>query len=267
MVSAHDAVDEFLWLPSGGEMIFTAQGSGRYDDGLYYWDLRTNHLRNLLPDFRKKHFESLPEETRLLIGLSHVRTKPEQFYVFAAAMPPQGDLDPKLFYRYQSFFAFDPKNDFISTRVAAEGDEVSSIFDHEVSHLALLDPAESNLATPSQKAWTELPIQGDKQSLLESWQSYCSTYANSASLPYALWWLASIYNDTYRALRTSDPQNARTVRNFALEIADALSQLPSSPLYLRGFAEHLKKNLLLSRPAAYNVTPEIADAKPGRTDP
>ncbi|MES2745861.1 MAG: hypothetical protein V4655_10570 [Bdellovibrionota bacterium] len=261
MVSAHDAVEEFVWLPSGSEIVFTAEGSTRYEDGLYYWNLQTNQIRNLLPDFRKKFFDSVPEETKLLLSLSHASSKPDFFYAFVMVLPADGTVDPRMFYRYHNFFAFNPKNKFQAEKVVAERDY--SIFDYGMSHFALIDPSEANLATSSQKAWLDLSIEGNKQDLLESWQSYCSTYATSASLPYALWWLASIYNDTYRDLLATHPESARTVRNFALEIVEALSLLPSGPLYIRGFAEHLKKNLLLSKPAAYNVTPGAADAEPG----
>ncbi|WP_457835994.1 hypothetical protein, partial [Staphylococcus aureus] len=48
MVAPHDAVEEFLWLPAGDRIVFTATGSNRYRDGLYLWDLRTDSVINLL---------------------------------------------------------------------------------------------------------------------------------------------------------------------------------------------------------------------------
>lgn len=259
MLSVHDAVEEFLWLPSGNEIIFTAYGSERYEDGLFYWNLQTNQVRNVLANLKKKYFPKLEEEQKLLLSLSHVSSKPDFIYLFAYPMPADGDLDPKDFYRYQNFYALNPKADFTAERVIAEKD--FNVFDYAMDHHALVEPAEANLALPAQKAWLEISMESDKQTLLESWQNYASTYSSSASLPYALWWLGSVYNDTYRELLKEHPDNARTIRNFALEIADALSQLPSGPLYIRGFAEHLKKSLLLSKPAAYNVTPITSEAE------
>lgn len=256
MLSVQDAVEEFLWLPSGTELMFSALGSSRYEDGLYYWNLQTNQVKNVLPDLKKKYFPKLGEDQKLLLSLSHASAKPDFLYILATPMPDSGELDPKEFYRYQNFYALNPKADFSAERVLAEGD--FNIFDYDLDHRALINPAESVMALPAQKAWLDLSMSGDKQSLLESWQAYASTYSTSASLPYALWWLGSIYNDTYRDLLKLQPENARTIRNFALEIADALSQLPSGPFYIRAFAEHLKKSLLSSTPAAYNVTPITA---------
>ena len=255
MSSIHDGIEEFLWLPGGTEIVFTAQGSARYEDGLYYWNLQTNQLRNLLPDFRKKYFPEVHEDTKILVSLSHASSKPDFLYLFALPQPIDSALDPKVFYRYRNFYALNPKSDFVAEKVVAEKD--FNIFEYEVDHKSLIDQAEAALAIPAQRAWLELSLKGDKQNLLESWQHYCSSYSSSASLPYALWWLASIYNDTYRELLYVQPDNARTIRNFALEIADALSLLPSSPYYIRAFAEHLKKNLLLSKPASYTVTPQV----------
>ena len=99
------------------------------------------------------------------------------------------------------------------------------------------------------------------------WQNYCSTHSTSPALPYALWWLASIYNDTYRELLSAQPEKARTLRNYGLEIVDALTLLPSAPLYLREFGEHLKKNLLLSKAADYNVTLKVSETDGAEPDP
>ncbi len=253
MASAHDAVEEFLWLSSGSEIIFTAQGSSRYEDGLYYWNLQTNQTYNLLPEIRQLHFPNLAEDKKLLLSLSHVGTKPEFLYFFMVPEPSDSSIDPKEFYRYKNFFALNVKENFKSERVNSDMDY--SIFDYSLDHKSLVKEQEAQLALPAQIAWLNIHLHQDKQTLLEAWQSYCSTHATSASLPYALWWLASIYSDTLRSLLKDSPEQARTVRNFALEIADALSQLPSSPRYLRVFAESLKKSLLLSKPATYNVTP------------
>ncbi|MBC7661498.1 MAG: hypothetical protein H7249_17515 [Chitinophagaceae bacterium] len=255
MISTHDAVEEFLWLPGGFEIIFTASGSKRYDDGLYYWNLTDNHIVNLLPKVREKFFPRLSAETKITVSLSHVSDAPNFIYFFA--MPFQNELDPKEFYRYHNFYAFNPRSDFAVSRVTA--DEDYAIFDYPINHDALIDHDTMLAATSSQKDWIALTLSGDKQKLLETWQAYCTNHSDSPALPYSLWWLASLYNDTYRELHNSQPQKARIIRNYGLEIIEALSALPSTPLYLRGFSEHLKKNLLLSKPADYNVATQAQE--------
>lgn len=257
MSSFHDTVDEFVWLPGGYEIIYTAQGSHRYEDGIYYWNLRDSTFKNLLPQIKTKFFPDLKEEQKLLFSLSHVSTDPDFIYFFATPTPESGSIDPKEFYRYRNFYAFNPTNHFTADRVTADQD--FSIFEYPVDHRALLDEASLNQATAAQKDWAQMTLRGHKQELLEMWQNYCSSHAESPQLPYALWWLASIYNDTYRDLLIQQPEKARTLRNFGLEIADALSLLTSAPPYLQAFAEHLKKNLLLSKAADYNVSSALSE--------
>ncbi len=245
-----DRVDEFLWMPGGYELVFTAQGSDRYEDGIYYWNLKTNVVRNLLPKIKEKYFPRLADNAKFLMSLSHVSKKPTFIYAFIA---PQGNeaMGPKEFYRYGNFFALNPREDFSAEHVSSEKDY--TVFEYGIDHRRLLDPKEGVRPTPAQNDWLHLQLQGDAQTMLESWQAFCSNRSSSPALPYALWWLASIYNDTYRDLSKKREAKARTIRNFGLEIVEALTALPSAPRYLQGFAEYLKKNLQLSKPADYNV--------------
>lgn len=257
MSSFHDNVDEFIWLAGGYDIIFSAQGSRRYEDGVYHWNLRDNSVRNLLPMLREKYFPELKDETKMLISLSHSSDSPDFIYLFALPAPDSGSMDPKEFFRYRNFYALNSDNDFIAERVTADKD--FSIFDYPIDHRALLNVRAMEEASPSQKSWAALSLSGEKQALLETWQNFCSDHSNSPSLPYALWWLVSIYNDTYRDILKDQPEKARTLRNYGLEIAEALSALSSAPPYLRAFAEHLKKNLLLSKAADYNVVSTVQD--------
>lgn len=257
MSSVHDMIDEFLWLPGGYEIIFTAQGSKRYEDGIYYWDLRSNVVKNLLPDLRKKFFPDAEDDRKMLMSLSHSSASPDFVYFFATYAPVDSVMDPMEFYRYHNFYAFNPANKFVAERVTADKD--FSIFEYLVQHKSLIDQSSMTQATAAQKDWALLSLSEGKQELLEKWQNFCSNHADSPQLPYALWWLVSIYNDTYREILVQQPEKARTLRNFGLEIAEALSLLPSAPPYLRAFAEHLKKNLLLSKPADYNVVSMNSD--------
>ncbi len=258
MSSVHDSIDEFIWMPGGYEIIFTAQGSQRYEDGIYYWNLRDNGVKNLLPMLKEKFFPKMKDEQKMLMSLSHVSEKPDFLYFFAFPAPESGSLDPMDFYRYNNFYALNPLNDYGPDRIAA--DRNFSIFEYSINPKALIDLKAGGTLSKVQKDWLALSLSGDRQSVLEMWQTFCSTHSESPALPYALWWLASIYNDTYRDLLKEHAEKARTLRNFGLELADALSLIPSAPLYLREFAEHIKKNLLLSKAADYNVTLKVTES-------
>lgn len=255
MTSTHDAVEEFLWLPSGHELIFTAFGSERYEDGIYYWNLETNSTHNFVKALRNKFFADIHEDEKLVFSLSHIGGKPQFAYFFAA--PLHGaDLNPKEFYRYGNFFAIDIKGPMTTPealeRVPAE--QNFTIFDYGVNHRYLIAKETEKSGSELQKEWLDLPLEGHPETLILAWQTFCSNHsANTPIQPYGLWWLASLYNDTYRYLKVYKPSQATPVKNFGIEISEALANLPTAPIYKRAMAEYLKKILLLSQVADYNV--------------
>ncbi len=48
ITSFHDGVEEFLWLGDGHTIVFSANGSPRYQDGIYLWDITNNSTVNIL---------------------------------------------------------------------------------------------------------------------------------------------------------------------------------------------------------------------------
>lgn len=268
MTSTHDAVEEYLWLPSGKELIFTAFGSNRYEDGIYHWNLETNITHNFIKTLRSKYFADSPESEKLVFSLSHIGGKPQFAYFFAAPLH-EADLNPKEFYRYGNFFAIDIKGKMTSPealeRVPAE--QNFTIFDYGVNHRYLIAKETENGGSPLQKEWLGLPLEGHPETLILAWQSFCSNHSsNTPVLPYGLWWLASLYNDTYRYLKVYKPSQAAPVRNFGIEISEALASQTTAPIYKRAMAEHLKKLLLLSKVADYNVASMWADPPKDKSD-
>lgn len=252
MVSFHDAVEEFLWLPSGHEIVYTAQGSDRYEDGIFYWNLKDGSIHNIFNKMKSDFWPEAGPEASFYLSLSHISEDPKLLYVLVKPAGKFG-LAPADFYRFSNLFAIGIEPEFIQNptfqRVSSGVDY--SAFDYSISHLALLDP--SAPGDPTQEEWKTLSLSGDAEGLIDQWQNFSSKHAQSPLFPYSLWWLASIYNDTFRQFLEDGHEEAHVIRNFGIEIAEALAVLPTAPLHLRAMAEFLKKNLLLSRVADYNV--------------
>lgn len=253
LVSFHDAIEEFIWLPSGQEIVFTAQGSERYEDGIYYWDLRTGETQNILTFMRQKYWPKLASDKPFYLAISHVSTSPPMIYLLAQPAN-RSTLAPRSFYRFKNLFAINIDTDLSKNpsiqRIPANMDD--SAFDYSLNHLSLIAPTKDGVG--AQKSWQNLKLSGDAETMIDQWQNFCSQHPQSPMLPYGLWWLASIYNDTFRLMKDDAPEEALVIRNYGIEIAEALSTLRTAPRYLRAMSEHLKKSLLLSHVADYSVS-------------
>jgi hypothetical protein len=253
MVAFHDMVEEFLWLPSGFEIVFTAFGSQRYEDGIFYWNLRDNSIHNMLPELRQQFWKELPEDWLFYGSLSHVSHDPGLIYLLLA---PAGsdDLNPKEFYSFRNLLAI-PINEALASRVEAQRiptDLAFTAFDYDLTQDRLLKTAE--MASPLQQQWLALSLEGDPEELISTWQDFSSNHPTSPLCVYGLWWLSSIYNDSFRHLSAQDSPQAQVIRGFGIEMTEALIGMPTAPRYLRAMGRFLKKQLLLSRAADYNVT-------------
>ncbi len=253
MIAFHDRVEEFLWLPGGQELIFSATGSDRYEDGLFYWNLKDNSIHNLLPDLKKQFWPELPDDSHFFIALSHISQEPALIYILLTAAESE-ELNPKMFYSFKNLIAL-PIGQGLESKVTAQRiqtDLAFTAFDYTFSQERLLKTAE--MASPVQQEWLALSLEGDTEELISQWQDFSSNHAENPMCVYGLWWLSSVYNDAFRQLSQRGSPEAHAIRNFGIEISEALASMPTAPEYLRAMGRFLKKNLLLSRAADYNVT-------------
>src|SRR5690606_20986824 len=99
MIAPHDRIEEFLWLPDGLRIIFTATGSSRYGDGIYLWNLIDDSVENLAQTLLQ---EALPTPTRselqLWLSIAGINVNGPTAYIYAAPRVPGGSLDPADFF-------------------------------------------------------------------------------------------------------------------------------------------------------------------------
>ena len=257
-LSFHDAIEEFLWLPSGYEIIFTAEGSDRYEDGIFYWNLKDGETHNLLGSIKQQFWPKLSSDKPFYFSLSHISSTPPMLYVVAQPKDTK-TLSPRSFYRFVNLFAISIDKDLFVNPIIQKipADPQDSSFDYPISHLSLIKTQDA--MRPAQHGWQKLTLDGDAETVIDQWQSFCSLNPQSPMFPYGLWWLASIYNDTYRLMKDHSPDEALVIRNYGIEIAEALAAFSTAPSYLRAMALHLKKSLLLSDVADYSVSSPTLD--------
>ena len=260
MMATHPGIEEFLWLPNGYEIIYTATGSSRYQDGIYLWNIFTNKTRNLLSDMNDKYTMMAGAENRYHLSLSAIREMGKHVYAFIH-INDGNPLDPSIFYSTKCLFKiiFPP---------SSKG-TFSFEYPVDISQQTLftIQPQPGQdiewpfSGTKSQILWSQLPITGELGEILEKWQNFSIEYPKSPMFPYSLWWLGSIYGEAYRTLQKTRQKDADTLRAYGIELSKALSHISTAPTYLRAMGDHIYQNLLSSRNLNYSIIEFEAPSK------
>lgn len=247
----HDHVQEFFWLPTGYEILFTAAGSDRYEDGIYLWNLVKNTTTNILSEIQDE-FPQLKAD-KLFMALSSVDPGSNRIFMF---LTPQRshELDPQQFFHTQNLYSITFKWDQSTTNRHYENYPTAdkSMFDRELEPQGIL--VSSFEGHSAQQDWLQLTNHGPAQVVLEQWQEYCAEHAETPAFPYGLWWLASLYQDTYHLYQSQKPEKAHVLRNFGVEIAQALNDVKTAPEYLRAMGRYVRRSLLAQKTNAYQVS-------------
>ena len=228
--SAHDGVQEFLWLDDKKTIIFTASGSERYDDGIYIWDITTGQSKNILPEIQKNFF---PKTGKFYFALSRVDKETKEAYAFVQPMT-KSYLNPDEFYRLSRLIKINYGHEDIRV---AKYNAPNSIFEFRIHPQDGVKVAP--LALEPQKEWSQLGTKGDMEDTIVKWQNYCSKYSETALQPYCLWWLTTLYCDAGKNLEKDFTRKAAIMRSYALETARFLDDQVLAPEYLRAMGNYL----------------------------
>ena len=264
MVAPHDQVEEFLWLPSGEQIVYTATSSTRYRDGLYLWNLRTDQVVNLL-DRLKQVLPPAPAGSgeRLWLSLAGMGRLGPTLLVY---MHPRhdGSLDPKDFFTPARLVAIAvPGEQPARTRLASAGE-----FSPTAAMLMLqqrLDLA-ANLVggggLAMQQRWLQEQFKGEALPLLLAAQSWSARSAATPMFPYSLWILAALYSQNASVLGPGEAPRSASLRAAGAEFSRALLNYPLAPSYLSGLALFAYQSLMdgQSLPYRFAQLPEAGSA-------
>ncbi|MCX6127404.1 MAG: hypothetical protein NTV34_22005 [Proteobacteria bacterium] len=242
MLAPHDGIEEFLWLPDGERLVFTASGSARYADGLWLWDLKKDHASNLL-EFEKSHdgLKPIKLERTMFLALSAVSkdAKPK----VSVFMAPANNLtlDPAWFFHPQNLHVYEIGLDgnFEHTYPKQGLERERTLFDYEWMGQSTV--ASGGNGAGLQKAWLKLPRSGSWETAMTSWQEYAVTNAQSPLAAYAVWSLSLFYRDA--ALEAKGrAKEAVVLKGLSIELSQGVRKMLAAPGWMRAVAKNLVEN-------------------------
>lgn len=255
MVSNHKFVEEFLWLPSGRHIIYTATGSTIHRDGIYIWNLKTDQTVNLTElILQGSSMELRGGDRRLWINLVGIHKKESTVFAFIMRRH-DGPLDPDVFYSKTNLFGFEV-TDLSPIKITLMN---RSTFENVVSvplHKRTLETNQHISGTSSssiQKLWINLPTSGELEKVVSKWQAYSDKAVNSPMFPYTLWYLTGLYSEGYSILNAHNNPDAEIIRAFGTELSGLLQKYPPAPTYLRSFGAWAYESLMSGKPLSSHV--------------
>lgn len=261
MVAQHAGIEEFLWMPSGYQVVFTATGDQRYRDGIFLWDLEEDRLTNLLDIAGSELAVTLAptgRPSRMALSLAGVNVNGPTVFAYYADRR-DAPIDPALFFSKSRLLTFV----IPEKRGAALRFIPGSSTDMQAGNMPpftrLLDQSthlqsETTLNMSGlkvQRTWLQLKLQGDMEKVLLAWHGFSEREANSPLFPYCLWFLSSLYSESFSILSETGNKDADVLRTYGTEVARALVNYPLTPSYLRGLALFTYESLMAGKPLPY----------------
>jgi hypothetical protein len=236
MLAPHDGIEEFLWLPEGDRIVYTATGSARYSDGVWIWDLKTDQAWNLL-EFNNEAGDLSPTKKAksLHLALSYVASGVKtSIGVFIAPSSGQG-MDAESFFHPMNRFVFEMGSGTHFKRIdpTDNSKKEESLFDYEWMGQSALSPRGSGISI--QRSWLRLPRAGDWERGMGSWQDFAAEHAQSPLAAYAVWALALFYQDGALAAKKGSKE-AIILRGYSMELSLAVSRMIAAPSWMRAAA-------------------------------
>lgn len=267
MTAPHDGVEEFLWLPGGERLVYTATESSRHRDGVYLWSLESDAIINLMDTARGQlplapHAKDKGTYFLSLAGISAMDQ--EQKSTIRVWFAPRGDeaLDPRVFFSQNSLLSFAVDQHGLA-RFVPQARAAPSLVSPLDKPLDLKAGIDIDGADRDQQQWLGLPSTGDMEQVLLRWHAYADSAAE-VRYPYALWLLTTLYNQCFAKLRHDGLKDAEIIRAYGTEVARALLQEHLAPAYLRGMSSHLYGSLMAGEPVLSNIAnllpPDVAFA-------
>jgi hypothetical protein len=231
MLAPHDGVEEFLWVPGQDKIVFTASQSARYADGAYIWNLDSDEIINLLTiDAGASELDPGNKQQGFHVAMSAMRaSNPPSVAVFA--MPAREFLlDPSQFFHPAHLHVYTLGEKI--THAAPNADAAKKPTLYDLSFLGTATISAGGEGSALQKAWLRLPMGGEWEKAVLSWQDFASRHGKTQLAPYAVWGLAMFYSDAAKRAGAGT-KDGEIFTSYSVELGRALSNMVVAPGYAR----------------------------------
>ena len=263
LLAFHDFVEEFFWLPDSKKIIFTATSSLRYPDGIYLWDVEKDSVINLINSNTHSSIVGETSDTKsYYLSLAGINSNGKDIYAYI--LPKHSNsLNPQKFFNFKSLYKISidlDKNKDLDTLVSKGGVKISSLFylskNPRFSPVPSIMQDEGGEATNNKiyRVWKKLPLKGDAEQVLLSWQNFANATSETLIFPYCLWYLSVLYSDAFRLAISKAPESSDPLRALSLELSRSLAYFEMAPAYLRGFGVYGYESLMEGEPLSYKLS-------------
>ncbi len=248
MVARHDGIEQFLWLPDGRRVVYSASGSSRFRDGLYIWNLADDSVVNLI-DYAGQSLPLSPSAKGLNLWfmLSGIAKQDGESVIYSYFWPRHdGGLNPVEFFGKSQVLAFAvPDKPSALPRLIPQT-ALPATFDKPpyTETLKLSDHLEGAGGIKSQQEWVKLDVDGELEQVLLAWHQFSEQRSQSALFPYSLWVLAALYGQSSQLMASKGSPDAEVLQTFGTEIARALINDDTAPTVLKGMALYAYESLM-----------------------
>jgi hypothetical protein len=269
MIAPHDRIEEFYWV-SPNALVFTGTESYKMKDGIYLWNLIDDSIVDLLRSVTQnggKEVSKLPiladqAERGYWLTLAGFNAKTKQLYAYITAKNGYM-LNPLSFFSAENFFEYtlheDPRQ--IKSRQISHGEFYDIIAPKKFDHTPLTEKLSLGLpfvskkpkALPIQESWLKLPKSGRLEPSLLAWQQFSIQNAKTPLFAYSLWYLISLYNESFLLVKPINARESEILRTYGAEISQALMNDVMAPGYLRAMGAFCYQTLIKGQSLPYKI--------------
>lgn len=254
MVSRHDAIEEFMWLPSGYAMVYTATSSETYRDGIFYWDLLEDETVNLLAAGSIASNVAVPTggTPRYMLSLAGINIEGSHAFFYLVHESYGNILSPIELFSSDALVKVSlplstNKKILITRAIDQEG---LSLFESEEG---LFTTFPSNtLSMAIQRHWQKLSLIGDIEQRISQWKSFIKTYKETPLYSYGLYYLMNLYH-TAMSMESEDDQKSVAAREATMKTAQEIVEYPLAPSYLKAQARFTYYEAEAGNPIRYEL--------------
>lgn len=258
LISFHDRVEEFLWLPDSGSIVFTAVGSERYRDGIYLWNLRTNTTNQLLSKGDLSFWQNdASREQQWFLSLAGISDEGLLYSFVAPRNESSLSLDGYFSGTWFRIFNLDRNGEELKNR------GMGYIISPDEMSFGLIEAVNCFDGLGLQQEWCDLPLKGGFDEVLEKWQLFSQEVSNTPVFSYSMWVLSMIYHDAYALWNQLSPAEKRklsqekvdeVLASYGAEIAQTLGEQPLTPHWIKAMAVYFWEMFVARESLSFRLT-------------